>query len=524
MDELPNEILTKIFSFLDFETLIDLNCNVCRRWRKIVIENNVKLKTIVLNEDRTDPFVLQLHQSNQIVDYKNVLVVHSIGYIERRTSLAAVWTNIRKLIIFNCDLDLNRFESLEHLETHFSKVIDLKRAPQTLTISLKRLRVLVLLLELSVCTSYILDTPELHSLRTTNIEHFEMPHRSGLINLECNVYNDCIKRFRNLRNLTVNRIDLYDGKMLKSLPKLEEFQVNSIDKGDLNALLKEKEDLNRPQLKITVKGIHIVSKEYPAVLLNNDFEIFSSSNQQLFMENYESLSDNLHFITDFFVDFDITVLPPAIYSRLTNLRSIVVHHPVEDEISWTYLLKASRLMHTIRIFNPIEQYFVDLIGLYCPNLNTLSIQKANIDNLEFVRAFQNLERFTTDREITIDEFRLLIQVLKSNRFLKFITFKFKKIDFKLEIVGNEVYCEYYKCILIQKLDRLIETLNKIESWPEIILQMKNINEFTKDQFKGKLFRLCYKFRNFGTCDQPLSRVIEGFNPNNFNPNNCNNCK
>lgn len=513
MDQLPNEILTKIFSNLDFETLINLNSNVCRLWRKIVHENNVKLKTIVVNEDRTDPFVLQLFQSNQIVDYKSVLVVHSIGYIERRASLAAVWTNIRKLIIFNCDLDLNRFESLEHLETHCSKVIDLKRAPQTLTISLKRLRVLVLLLELSVCTSYILDTPELQSLRTTNIANFEMPHRAALINLECYVYNDCIKRFRNLRQLICNRIDIYDGKLLKRLPKLEEFQVNCIDKGDLNALLKEKEDLNRRHLKITVKGINIVSKEYPAVLLNNDFEIFSSSNQQLFLENYECLSSNLHFISDFFVDFDITTLPACIYSKLSNLRSIVVHHPIEDEISWTYLLKASRLMHTIKIFNPmIDQYFIDLIALYCANLTTLSVQKASIDNLEFVRAFQNLERFSTDQEITIDEFRMLAQVLKSNRFLKFITFKFKKIDFKLEILGDDVYCEYYKCILIQKLDQLIETLNKIETWPEVILQMKSINQFAKDEFRGKLFRLCYKFRNFGICDQPLSRVIEGFNP------------
>ena len=512
MDQLPSEILTKIFSYLDWETLVNSNCNVCKRWRKIVHENNVKLKTIVVNEDRTNSFVLQLFQTNQIVDYKSVLVVHSISYIEQRASLASVWTNIRKLIIFNCDLDLNRFESLEHLETHCTKVIDLKRAPQTVRIDLKKLKILVLLLELCTCTSYHLDTPELQSLRATNIENFEMPHRRALVNLETYVYNDCIKRFKNLRQLTCNRIDIYDGRLLKRLPALEEFQVNCIDKGDLNALLREKEELGRSNLKITVKGINIVSKEYPAVLLNNDFEIFSSSNQQLFLENYESLSSSLHFISDFFIDFDITILPQCIYSKLNNLKSIVVHHAVEDEISWTYLLKASRLIHTIKIFHPIEQYFVDLIALYCSNLNTLSIQKADIDNFEFVREFQNLERFSSDQEIEIDEFRRIVQVLKSNGFLKFITFKFKKIDFKLEIIGDDVYCEYYKCILIQKLDKLIETLNKIDNWPELILQMKSINLFDKDEFRGKLFRLCYKFRNFGLCDQPLSRIIEGYNP------------
>ena len=106
-----------------------------------------------------------------------------------------------------------------------------------------------------------------------------------------------------------------------------------------------------------------------------------------------------------------------------------MHHAVEDEISWTYLLKASHLIHTIKIFNPIVK-------------NTLSIQKAYIDHFEFVREFQNLERFSRDQEIEIDEFRRLVQVLKSNGFLKFITFKFKKIDFKFEILGEDVYCEY----------------------------------------------------------------------------------
>ena len=510
MDQFPSEILTKIFSYLDFETLVNLNCNVCKRWRKIVHENNVKLKTIVVNEDRTNPFVLQLFKTDQIVDHRDVLTVHSTSYIERRASLASVWKNIRKLIIFNCDLDLNQFELLEHLETHCTKVIDLKRAPQTVRISLKKLKILVLLLELSVCTYYVLDTPELQSLRTANIEHFEMPYRGTLVNLECYLYSDCIKRFKNLRQLICNRIDIYDGKLLKRLPKLEEFQVNCIGKGDLNALLGEKEDLGRAQLKIIVKSIIIRSKEYPAVLLNNDFEIFSSSNKQLFLENYDSLSSNLHFISDFFVDFDITVLPHCIYSKLKSLKSIVVHHAVEDEISWTHLLQASRLIHTIKIFHPVEQYFVDLIALYCPNLSTLSIQKADIGDFEFVRKFQNLERFSSDQEIAIDEFRRLVQVLKSNAFLKFIVFKFKKIDFKLEILGDDVYCEYYKCILIQKLDRLIETLNQTCAWPELILQMKSINEFEKDSFRGKLFRLCYKFRNFGLCDQPLSRVMEGY--------------
>lgn len=508
MEQLPVEILTKIFDYLDFETLVKLVRNICKKWMKIVDENNFKLKTTIVVNEEKDPFVLKLSQTDLIINYRNSLVVNSVNYIERNKSLKNVWKNIKKLVIYNCDLDLNQFESLEHLETHRSKGIDLKKVPQLVEIKLKKLKILVLLLELSVYTNYVLDTPELHSLRVINIENIELIYENRLKNLECNVYNQCIKKFKKLNTLICNRIDIYDGKLLRNLLDLKEFQVNCIDKGDLNKLLKEKENLKLIDLKIMVKSIIIVNKEYPGVLLNNDFEIFSSSNQQLFLENCESLSNNLHFISDFFVDFDITVLPDCIYSKLNNLRSIVVHHSIEDEISWIYLLKASLLINTVKIFCPIPQYFCDLIALYCTNLNTLSINKANIDNFDFVCKFKNLERFSTDQEVTIEEFQKFMQILNHNKFLKFITIKFKKIDFKVEILLNDVYCEYYKCILIQKLDELNQLLSLIRTWPEIILQMKNISNFKKDDFRGKLFRLCYKFRNYGICDQPLSKVIE----------------
>ena len=510
MDQLPSELLCIIFGYLDFEALIDSSRNVCKKWMKIIEENNVKLKTIVLNEDKLDPFVLKLFQTNQIINYKSSLVAHSINYIERKRSLINVWRNIRKLIIFNCDLDFNQFESLEHLETHCNKVIDLKRVPQLIRINLKKLKILTLLLELSIYTNYVLDTPELHSLRTTNIENFELIYPFNLQALECHVYNDCIKRFKKLKLLICNRIDLYDGRLLRHLLELKEFQINCIDKGDLNAMLKEKDELKLIELKIIIKGIVIIRKEYLEVLLNNDFEILSSSNQQLFLDNYDCLSNNLHFISDFFVDFNMASLPACLYSKLSNLKGIVVHHLIEDEISWTFLLKSSHLIHTIKIFHPISQYFCDLIPFYCPNLNTLSIQKAFIGDFKFVCNFENLERFTTDQELQIDEFRMLIEILNHNKFLKFITFKFKKIDFKVEKLEEEIYCEYYKCVLIRKLPKLIEELKSTKLVSDLILQMKNISNFNKDDFKGKLFRLCFKFRNFGICDQPLAKVIDGF--------------
>lgn len=440
-------------------------------------------------------------------------MVNSIDYIHQN-DLLDIWKTIKKLIIFNCNLDFNLFEELEHLETHCSKVIDLNKTPLAVVISLKKLKTLNLLLGFSTHTNYVLDTPELTSLKTNNIEDFELHYPLKLRHLECNVYNEIINEFKNLKILVCNRIDIYNGWLLKNLNDLERFEINFLDKLDLKHLIKEKEELDLVNLKIIVKGLVIVNTEFSPALLNvllcNDFEIFSQTNRQLFINNYDILYEKFHFINDVFVDFDLMTLPKDIYSKFSNLKNIVVHHEIYDEEAWSFLLKSTQTMHTIKIFHPIDQYFCDLISFYCPYLNTLSIQKANIASFEFICKFKNLERFLTDQELKIDEFRMLINILKYNKFLKFLTFKFKKIDFKVEVTATDVYCEYYKCILILKLNELIDLLNSIDDWAELILKMKNICQFDKDHFNGRLFRLCHKFRSFGTCDVDLKKIVEGF--------------
>ena len=511
MDSLPNELLTLIFNCLDFENLVNSIRRVCRNWL-ILVDKLVKFRSIIINEE-SEPFILKLFQTGQLVDYENALVVGSSRYLNR-PSLEAIWKNIRKLVVYNCDVDYNCFDELEHLETMKSenKVIDLKRVPKLVTINLKKLKILNLQLKLSVHTYYVLDTPVLHSLKAATVENFELRFPLQLINLECAVYNERIKAFSNLRTLICTRIDIYNGKLFQNLRKLEQFQVNCIDKLDLNELLREKEELKLDRLKIIVKGIIIDGKDYPIVLLNNDFEIFSTTNQQLFLDNYDKLASKLHFISTFFVDFDIASLPDGLYSKISNLRSIVVHFQLEDELSWSSLLKSSQMINTIKICHPIGQYYCDLIARYCAYLNTLFIQKANVGRFEFVSKFKNLERFITDQELSIDEFKAIVQVLDRNRFLKFIQFKFKRIDFKVEVLDGEVYMEYYKCIKIQTLDRFVQTLQSINSWPDIIVQMENISNFRKDEFKFKNFRLCWRFRRLGTCDSSPIKIIQGFDP------------
>lgn len=308
MDRLPELVLIKIISYLEFEQLRILGY-VSPKIENLVNER-IANRPLWIKKLDDDSCYLKLFCVKKVLELKELNVSRSLLQFKIDTNVHSL---IKKLIIYNpFVLEHIKLDQLVHLEIKNEKYVSKgqnddddeeydeddyssicsdgcrKKIPN-LNLNFKNLRTLNIDI---FCKNFLLliESPALLQLRSKSLNNVRLVNPKTVKTLSTLSPVQEISDFRNLSKLFIYRsYDNNKWNLIKSLSKLRELQIYYISNFELSTLRNQKNELNN-KLKIYLKNIDIDSDNFEFDLVK---KLDSSTIDTYEIETYTRFADSL---------------------------------------------------------------------------------------------------------------------------------------------------------------------------------------------------------------------------------------
>ena len=469
---LPVHVLKKIFFSLREKDVIAF-INAHRKCYDLV--NAILKETPIVNQNYSSPFFQNLFHTNDQVNYRNILRMNKIFNLRRR-DYADITAQIRKLITNEFE-NLEIFPRLEHLEiiepteNSINKIL----GQTDLCISLHYLVVLNITIspvsKLSVVGSIIVRAPNLTAIKLVNIADVKLSNPERVTHLDIDVYHKIVEKFTNLTHFYCgNFIDYRRGLLRKGCP-LKQIRLVHAYRRNLVNLFAKKKFFKLSKIAIYVQGVKVDGPNQSIII--QDLCTFHGE-MRIYLKYTKRLS-SLDFLTSLTVNFNVRTLTRTILEKMFNLEDLKVNFKIDDKLEWTQLLRASKVLKTITISIPMNQFYLNLIPECCPSCLHLNLINDTDIDFMFVTQFQCLTFFQINKEITVQQVNLIFEYkLKYLTDIRFL-YHLHLFDISINRKINVVKITYRNCFLLINRRDFILQLRSANNWSEFIQRMSQTN-------------------------------------------------
>lgn len=492
MNELPNELIEKILN--DFVPLkYQINCRlICKKWKNIIDHQNSK-SLIIFNskyfhrnfdskESLQLPFNAKWFISGHEVNCKQLAILSKDKLVEPIFSQTnSNLLNLKKLFYHLSDLKvikglsiLNEFiKDLRQLELLQISSLRFRGENKISHQNLKCLKIEARWYSRTEDLSFLIDCPKLEMTSISRIElidAFKFVHLDKVKYLEYqNAYKikfrkDFVNKlpdFNNLEYLICTDIQNLRNDLIEKFRKLKVIQFNNL-----------KEKYNFLQIDRQLKS----SKDELKICLNN-IQSVTKDNIQIILDHYSKLPksffNQIEIVYDGLDDFNF---PIGFGEKFFNLKTIHVINEIKNKEQFYNFLKECSTFGELKIkFSSLDQnFYSNLLPLYCPFLKFLTIKENYYLNCDFVLKFKNLFEFYTNQPLSND--------LKGKLFDKFSFLGYFRLG--CFIYGENVTKKYIKIFYTRNC--LEETSKEYLLWSDLFETKYRCEQMDTRECKSKI--------------------------------------
>lgn len=405
-NELPCEVLCKIFDYLEsFDQLVACK-QVCRNFYS-VINSFFKLRQLAITSYGYFPYSLKwFHSYEDVHDCQCEIRNTRFDLSQFKSNQFA---NLRALFIMHRCVETQFLNCLAQLENLAIKSSCLKS--QAIPLRLSRLQIL------SIEESEIFDLVELNLplLSKLKINLFKSYKRKlafiqfeRIEVLECSRYLNMTKKFSNLKFFYCERLcsskvnDLFAHNQA-----LREIHFNGSP--ETYAHLKRlKALLGRDDLKLYYSGtygFHLDDRTIDCCVRN--YSKLAAVMPFIKIVNFNCLENN----------FD--ALPRRMIQRFVNMFHLEVTGPIRDLNQFKILLNDCGYVNKLVINAALEQNFYEQLPRICPVLKCLEINSRESLCLEFLLSFRSLEAIIVSQKMSLVLAEKIFEYMPTMRHLAF---------------------------------------------------------------------------------------------------------
>lgn len=403
MNELPDNVLIKIFGFFNLKDLTSLR-DVCTRFRQIC-ESEIKIEELVVSSRIEDRIGLWSFGDRPIY-YKDAISVRAM-FID--IELFNLKQHLKCLHIrnFTGDSDLQfdfdvltGFVQLQQLDVDAFLAA---RKGEKVIICSQSLRVMSTVPQ----NSFVLETPNLAIFKCKYLNDMHFVYPAMLKVVEVSDYQQKCSDFKNLECLVLEHGGALDPDLLMTFEQLKELKVHAGNtirfvrfRETMNFIFKAKLVLRRLDFRVFIHGVLVNDLNQFVGEFDNDRPL--DYQMGCYMRNADLLSRNLSYYTSFNWSDLMSIfdhqIPDDFTVRFFNIRSVTVSGGIKDEHHLIGFLKHVNLESLyLKQSDPSQNFFAQLTA--CHRLIKLKIEDS-IDlrlNYEFLLRFKLLEDFSTDQ-------------------------------------------------------------------------------------------------------------------------------
>lgn len=298
------------------------------------------------------------------------------------------------------------------------------------------------------------------SLRHTDDSHknYFLPRVKKLI---CVQFQDWQKRLANLETLIIAQLFEEDQNLLKYFEKLKYLDVYQIAYPVLAKIKRDKEKLERHQLKIYYRGLSVQIPALEFVIKFNsrrfelrggqvnrgdfilsdfykDFYKICDNPINLYAQNLDRTAKRLYFFEDICIEDDHRLIDSSFFGKLYEVSFLTILPNSLSESETVEILRKIPILKSLcfEAVTNADQSLFDKLPSICPFLHTLHIKedcKIPIESFQFLCNFRELRSFTINcAKLTEKEKADLNQQLDSQTRLE--SFPFKKSGFNRQSI------------------------------------------------------------------------------------------
>lgn len=493
MDELPNEILLKIFrSSLPVDQIL-LCKQVCKRWYWVV-DTMIRLRSLVIVDDYDFPILSRWFEKKEFVyDYRYRISSRRLEMVEFRSN-QPMFANLRRLFISNRTVAINTINLLDQLE-----VLEIKNSKykcgKLVHINLPNLLVLCLDDIRGTLEDLLIEAPKLEKLGCNVSFRFKVKHPKSIKVYHGQFNHQLIYEFVNLEHLYCNRYNYSE----ETLPKLKNLKTLHFNRNNLRSLMNLKTQqaaLKRKDPQIFFLGVH--SNAFPLTELdmveeweeeiypydsNNYGFCINAKTIEFYGSNYFNLCDKLYYVKtidyslveSYFRQPNFKLTPMDLVKKLVALDELELSgelRDVEQTNEFVKVLKHCKYLRSLAISASMDQSFFDtILTENCPVIESLSISSRNPLNFDFLLKFSDLQNFSTKQQLSTD---LVGKMFDKFEFLKTLQFRFKASSVEIRFYERTVFK-----LLLDEVKHLFNNLNSLLEYLKSNLSLEVLNEATK---------------------------------------------
>ena len=389
---------------------------------KYVIDHFLRIKKLVIYDSEI-PVNRKEFITNQPFDCRNSVRTSNLVSIEHRLQRPMFFLvkqlKINDELLFDysntCEL-LNFFQNLESLE------LSALRLQSNGTLRLPALKILTLHFTCvnGNCNKLTLDTIKLQRLRFEFYDQMNLIilYPQQITHLRINDYHHIIRQMTNLEYLFIDRLDVVENDLLRCLPKIKEIHLDHAQQ--VYANIRKQAYLYAKQSTVYLRGIDFEPTDDAFKQLDH---ATSRSIIEQFSLKYDRLASTLPFVNYVeyeYLDTYFDTIPSGLLDRMVNLCTLFVDRITNVNKFLTFFNQCSRALRTLSAVElkntNLDQTFYSSMPNVCTNLYFLTIkdEQSLVDdlNFDFLFKFQYLVRFSTNKHLTIDFVRRMINQLK----------------------------------------------------------------------------------------------------------------
>lgn len=405
-NELPCEVLCKIFDYLDsFEQLVTCK-KVCKKFY-LVINSFFRLKQLAITSYSHFQYSCRFFHSYEEAHGRHEIRSSQFDLSHFQTN-AGQFANLRKLFIIHECLETRYLNGLGQLQNLTIKSSGFKsdRVP----LRLARLQVLSID-ESEIFDLIELDLPQLNRLKINLFKSYKRRlaflHFGCIELLECSRYLDVTKKISNLKFFYCERLSCSNvDDLLAHNRKLKEIHFNGSD--ETYAHLKQKRTLFCPDLKLYYSGnfgLHLDETTIACCVKN--LPKLAAIMPFVKFVNYNCLENNLE------------TIPNGLIPKFVNLFQLEVTGAIRDAKKFASLLHDCGYLNKLMINAALEQNFYEKLPSICPVLKCLEINSPDSLCMDFLLSFQSLQSIIVSQEMCLKLVKQIFERIKSMKYLAF---------------------------------------------------------------------------------------------------------